>query len=82
MDFLGLVLLQNKLKPETGSVLAELRRACIRTLMVTGGWTWGWTDRWTSGWWVNQSTEQWPLLDAVLLQLCPPLSPPPQEITC
>uniref|UniRef100_A0A8D0G6A1 Cation-transporting ATPase 13A3 n=1 Tax=Sphenodon punctatus TaxID=8508 RepID=A0A8D0G6A1_SPHPU len=36
MDFLGLVMLQNKLKPETLPVLAELRRACIRTVMVTG----------------------------------------------
>ncbi|XP_053115435.1 polyamine-transporting ATPase 13A3-like isoform X2 [Hemicordylus capensis] len=36
MDFLGLVMLQNKLKPETVPVLAELRRACIRPVMVTG----------------------------------------------
>lgn len=37
MDFLGFVLLQNKLKPETVPILAELRRACIRSVMVTGG---------------------------------------------
>ncbi|KAJ6654962.1 hypothetical protein lerEdw1_006433 [Lerista edwardsae] len=36
LDFLGLLLLQNKLKPETGPVLAELRRARIRSVMVTG----------------------------------------------
>ncbi|XP_039180740.1 probable cation-transporting ATPase 13A3 isoform X1 [Crotalus tigris] len=36
MDFLGFVLLQNKLKPETVPILAELRRACIRSVMVTG----------------------------------------------
>ncbi|XP_041093172.1 probable cation-transporting ATPase 13A3 [Polyodon spathula] len=36
MDFLGLVLLQNKLKPQTLPVLAALRRAGIRTVMVTG----------------------------------------------
>ncbi|KAJ7313297.1 hypothetical protein JRQ81_004585 [Phrynocephalus forsythii] len=36
MEFLGLVMLQNKLKPETVPVLAELRRACIRPVMVTG----------------------------------------------
>ncbi|XP_058876833.1 polyamine-transporting ATPase 13A3, partial [Acipenser ruthenus] len=36
MDFLGLVVLQNKLKPQTPPVLAELRRAGIRTVMVTG----------------------------------------------
>ncbi|KAM3822026.1 polyamine-transporting ATPase 13A3-like isoform 5-T6 [Vipera latastei] len=36
MDFLGLVLLQNKLKPETVPILAELRRACVRSVMVTG----------------------------------------------
>nr|XP_056719148.1 polyamine-transporting ATPase 13A3-like [Euleptes europaea] len=36
MEFLGLVMLQNKLKAETVPVLAELRRACIRPVMVTG----------------------------------------------
>ncbi|KAM6453284.1 polyamine-transporting ATPase 13A3-like isoform 2-T4 [Liasis olivaceus] len=36
MDFLGFVMLQNKLKPDTGPILAELRQACIRSVMVTG----------------------------------------------
>ncbi|XP_029436037.1 probable cation-transporting ATPase 13A3 isoform X2 [Rhinatrema bivittatum] len=36
MEFLGLVMMQNKLKSETVPVLEELRRACIRTLMITG----------------------------------------------
>ncbi|XP_069501032.1 polyamine-transporting ATPase 13A3-like isoform X2 [Ambystoma mexicanum] len=36
MDFLGLIMMQNKLKAETIPVLEELRRACIRTVMVTG----------------------------------------------
>ncbi|XP_042560511.1 polyamine-transporting ATPase 13A3-like isoform X2 [Clupea harengus] len=36
MDFLGLVIMQNKLKPESAEVLEDLRRANIRTLMVTG----------------------------------------------
>uniref|UniRef100_A0A670J3W8 Cation-transporting ATPase n=1 Tax=Podarcis muralis TaxID=64176 RepID=A0A670J3W8_PODMU len=36
MDFLGLVVLQNKLKPETVPILAELQRARIRLVMVTG----------------------------------------------
>ncbi|XP_077171278.1 polyamine-transporting ATPase 13A3-like [Paroedura picta] len=36
MEFLGLVMLQNKLKAETVPVLEELRRACIRLVMVTG----------------------------------------------
>ncbi|XP_070810736.1 polyamine-transporting ATPase 13A3-like [Pituophis catenifer annectens] len=36
MTFLGFVLLQNKLKPETVPILAELRRAAIRSVMVTG----------------------------------------------
>ncbi|KAI1882813.1 hypothetical protein AGOR_G00238780 [Albula goreensis] len=36
MDFLGLVIMQNKLKPETPGVLGELHRANIRTVMVTG----------------------------------------------
>ncbi|XP_044273235.1 polyamine-transporting ATPase 13A3-like isoform X2 [Varanus komodoensis] len=36
MDFLGFVILQNKLKPATAPALAELRRARIRCAMVTG----------------------------------------------
>ncbi|XP_067879690.1 polyamine-transporting ATPase 13A3-like isoform X2 [Heterodontus francisci] len=36
MEFLGLVMMQNKLKPRSVSILSELRRACIRTVMVTG----------------------------------------------
>lgn len=37
MAFLGFVVLQNKLKPETVPILAELQRAAIRSVMVTGG---------------------------------------------
>ncbi|XP_059200492.1 polyamine-transporting ATPase 13A3-like isoform X1 [Centropristis striata] len=36
MDFLGLIIMQNKIKEETAGVLCELRQANIRTLMVTG----------------------------------------------
>lgn len=36
MEFLGLIIMQNKIKPETAGVLQELRQANIRTLMVTG----------------------------------------------
>uniref|UniRef100_A0A6Q2XFC3 Cation-transporting ATPase n=1 Tax=Esox lucius TaxID=8010 RepID=A0A6Q2XFC3_ESOLU len=36
MEFLGLIMMQNKLKPETPGVLQELCRAHIRTVMVTG----------------------------------------------
>ncbi|KAJ7993187.1 hypothetical protein DPEC_G00269840 [Dallia pectoralis] len=36
MEFLGLIVMQNKLKAETPGVLHELRRAHIRTVMVTG----------------------------------------------
>ncbi|XP_067828171.1 polyamine-transporting ATPase 13A3-like [Heptranchias perlo] len=36
MEFLGLIMLQNKLKPRSVPILNELRRACIRTVMVTG----------------------------------------------
>ncbi|XP_043926231.1 polyamine-transporting ATPase 13A3 [Protopterus annectens] len=36
LNFLGLVILQNKLKEETPAVLEELRKANIRTVMVTG----------------------------------------------
>ncbi|XP_035276744.1 probable cation-transporting ATPase 13A3 isoform X4 [Anguilla anguilla] len=36
MEFLGLIIMQNKLKAETPGVLEDLRRANIRTVMVTG----------------------------------------------
>ncbi|GLD45651.1 probable cation-transporting ATPase 13A3 isoform X1 [Lates japonicus] len=36
MEFLGLIIMQNKIKQETAGVLCELRQANIRTLMVTG----------------------------------------------
>uniref|UniRef100_A0A7N6B905 Cation-transporting P-type ATPase N-terminal domain-containing protein n=1 Tax=Anabas testudineus TaxID=64144 RepID=A0A7N6B905_ANATE len=36
MEFLGLIIMQNKIKPETAGVLHELQQANIRTLMVTG----------------------------------------------
>lgn len=36
MEFLGLIIMQNKIKKETAGVLQELRQANIRTLMVTG----------------------------------------------
>ncbi|XP_030608317.1 probable cation-transporting ATPase 13A3 isoform X2 [Archocentrus centrarchus] len=36
MEFLGLLIMQNKIKPETAGVLCELQQASIRTLMVTG----------------------------------------------
>ncbi|XP_037530511.1 probable cation-transporting ATPase 13A3 [Nematolebias whitei] len=36
MEFLGLVIMQNKLKAETPGVLQDLHKANIRTVMVTG----------------------------------------------
>uniref|UniRef100_A0A673YKD8 ATPase 13A3 n=1 Tax=Salmo trutta TaxID=8032 RepID=A0A673YKD8_SALTR len=36
MEFLGLIIMQNKLKAETSGVLQDLHRAHIRTVMVTG----------------------------------------------
>ncbi|KAG2468428.1 AT133 ATPase, partial [Polypterus senegalus] len=36
MEFLGLIMMQNKLKPQSVPVLEQLRKACIRTVMVTG----------------------------------------------
>uniref|UniRef100_A0AAV2JVL0 Cation-transporting ATPase n=1 Tax=Knipowitschia caucasica TaxID=637954 RepID=A0AAV2JVL0_KNICA len=36
MEFLGLIVMQNKIKGETSVVLRELQEAHIRTLMVTG----------------------------------------------
>uniref|UniRef100_A0A8D3DI75 P-type ATPase A domain-containing protein n=1 Tax=Scophthalmus maximus TaxID=52904 RepID=A0A8D3DI75_SCOMX len=36
MEFLGMIIMQNKLKTETPGVLQDLRQANIRTVMVTG----------------------------------------------
>lgn len=36
MDFMGLIVMQNKLKQETPAVLEDLHKANIRTVMVTG----------------------------------------------
>lgn len=36
MEFLGLIIMQNKLKAESAGVLQDLHRAHIRTVMVTG----------------------------------------------
>ncbi|XP_069583260.1 probable cation-transporting ATPase 13A4 isoform X1 [Ranitomeya imitator] len=36
MEFLGLLILENRLKPETAPVLEELHAANIRTVMITG----------------------------------------------
>ncbi|XP_077394682.1 polyamine-transporting ATPase 13A3-like isoform X3 [Festucalex cinctus] len=36
LDFLGLIIMQNKIKEQTPGVLFDLRQANIRTLMVTG----------------------------------------------
>ncbi|KAF7669773.1 hypothetical protein LDENG_00124350 [Lucifuga dentata] len=36
MEFLGLIIMQNKLKEETSGVLHDLQQANIRTMMVTG----------------------------------------------
>jgi len=37
MIFLGLLVLENRLKPETLPVIRTLKDAAIRTVMVTGG---------------------------------------------
>ena len=36
LQFVGLIVFENKLKPETTPVIHELRDADIRTVMVTG----------------------------------------------
>ncbi|XP_067398921.1 polyamine-transporting ATPase 13A3 isoform X3 [Emydura macquarii macquarii] len=36
MDFMGLIIMQNKLKQETPAVLEDLHKANIRTVMITG----------------------------------------------
>ena len=36
LQFLGLLVMQNKLKPETAPVIQELEDANIRTVMATG----------------------------------------------
>lgn len=34
--FLGFIVLQNKLKPETTPIIHELKRASVRPVMITG----------------------------------------------
>jgi len=36
LEFVGLIVFENKLKPETTPVIRELHEANIRTVMVTG----------------------------------------------
>lgn len=36
LNFVGLIVMENKLKPETTLVIKELREANIRCIMVTG----------------------------------------------
>lgn len=36
LDFVGFIIFENKLKPTTAAVLAEIREADIGTIMVTG----------------------------------------------
>lgn len=38
LTFLGLVIMENKLKPETTPIIEELNEANIKTVMVTGEW--------------------------------------------
>ena len=38
LTFLGLLVFENRLKPESRPVLQELYNADVRTVMVTGGW--------------------------------------------
>ena len=36
LTFLGLIVMENRLKPETTGIISQLRNANIRTIMVTG----------------------------------------------
>lgn len=36
LTFLALIIMENRLKPETSPVIAQLNTACIKTVMVTG----------------------------------------------
>lgn len=40
LNFVGLIVMENKLKPETTPVINELREANIRCIMVTGVFKW------------------------------------------
>lgn len=40
MTFLGLLIMENRLKKESKPVLKELHEACIRTVMITGVYFW------------------------------------------
>lgn len=40
LNFVGLIVMENKQKPETTPVIKELREANIRCIMVTGVFKW------------------------------------------
>lgn len=36
MEFLGMIILENRLKPETEPVIGVLKQACMKLVMITG----------------------------------------------
>ena len=40
LTFLGLLVMENRLKPETTPIIRQLKQAAIRTVMVTGMSPW------------------------------------------
>jgi Cation transport ATPase len=37
LEFLGMIVLENRLKPETEPVIGVLKGACVKIVMITGG---------------------------------------------
>ncbi|KAM5165151.1 putative cation-transporting ATPase 13A4 [Mantella aurantiaca] len=75
LEFLGLLILENRLKPETSSVLKELGAANIRTVMVTG-------DNLQTAVTVGKTTGMIPdNSDIILLEACEPDQDLPASLT-
>ncbi|XP_018423131.1 PREDICTED: probable cation-transporting ATPase 13A4 isoform X1 [Nanorana parkeri] len=75
LTFLGLLILENRLKPETSSVLEELSAANIRTVMVTG-------DNLQTAVTVGKNSGMIPdNSDIILLEACEPEKDLPASLT-
>ncbi|KAM5163817.1 putative cation-transporting ATPase 13A4 [Mantella aurantiaca] len=75
LEFLGLLILENRLKPETNSVLKELGAANIRTVMVTG-------DNLQTAVTVGKTSGMIPdNSDIILLEACEPDQDLPASLT-
>ncbi|XP_053316355.1 probable cation-transporting ATPase 13A4 [Spea bombifrons] len=76
LDFLGLLILENRLKPETKAILEELNAANIRTVMITG-------DNIKTATTVARNCSMIPEDSKIILvEACGPNGSTPASVTC